>query len=118
MILIGDISVFILFVIIGDSGHEIQYPNMLLRTALPFAICWIAISPVFGTFKHEIITDLQMTLVKIPLTWIFCGVVAIIIRSGMADMPFLWSFTLVSIIVQGILLTSWRILVNRTLRFL
>ena len=118
VILIGDISVFVLFVIIGDSDHEIQYTNTLLRTSLPFGICWIAISPAFGTFKHSTITDLRMILVKIPLTWIFCGVVAIIIRSGMADMPFLWSFTLVSIIVQGILLTSWRILVNRTLRFL
>ena len=118
MIFIGDISVFILFVIIGDYGHEIQYTNMLLRTALPFAICWIAISLVFGTFKHETITDLQMTLVKIPLTWIFCGAVAIIIRSEMADRPFIWSFTLVSIAVQGVLLTGWRILVNRALRCL
>ena len=115
---LGDLSIFVLFVIVGQSGHDIQYTDTLLRTSLPFAICWITISPVFGTFKHSTITDLQMTLLKIPLIWIFCGVVAIFIRSGLVDRPFIWSFILVSIVVQGVLLTGWRILVNRALRLL
>ena len=41
---LGDMTVFLLFVFLGKAEHEISVAQALFRTALPFGLAWLIIS--------------------------------------------------------------------------
>ena len=108
VVLLGDITVFLAFVILGKTEHGIIQSRALLRTALPFAIVWCAISPWLGAYRASTLYNLRTTAWRIPLIWLLCGFVALLARGILTDRPLTLAFTLVAIAVQGALLVSWR----------
>ena len=108
MVLLGDITVFLAFVILGKTEHGIIQSRALLRTALPFAIVWCAISPWLGAYRTSTLHNLRTTAWRIPLIWLLCGFVALFVRAILTDRPLTLAFALVAIAVQGALLVSWR----------
>ena len=108
IVVAGDIAVFLAFVIFGKTGHEITLGQALLRTALPFGLVWVAGSPWLGAYKASTVFDLSTMAQKIPLTWLLCGLVALVGRATLTDASLVPSFVIVSIAVQGVLLISWR----------
>ena len=108
VVLLGDITVFLAFVILGKTEHGIIQSRALLRTALPFAIVWCAISPWLGAYRASTLYNLRTTAWRIPLIWLLCGLVALLARALLTDRPVAPAFVLVALAVQGALLVSWR----------
>jgi hypothetical protein len=108
VVLLGDMSVFLAFVILGKTEHGIIQSRALLRTALPFAIVWCAISPWLGAYRASTLYNLRTTAWRMPLIWLLCGFVALFARALLTDRPLTLAFAFVAIAVQGALLVSWR----------
>ena len=107
-VVLGDMSVFLAFVILGKAEHEITLVQALVRTALPFAIVWFASSPWLGAYRSSTLYNPRTTAWKIPLIWLLCGLVALFARALLTDRPLILTFAIVAIAVQGVLLVSWR----------
>ena len=108
VVLLGDLAVFLVFVALGKTEHGIIQSRALLRTALPFAIVWCAISPWLGAYRASTLHNLRTTAWRIPLIWLLCAFVALLVRAILTDRPMTLAFALVAIAVQGALLVSWR----------
>ena len=108
VVVVGDIAVFLAFVIFGNTEHEITFGQTLIRTALPFGFVWVIGGLWLGAYKVSTLYDLGMTMWKIPLIWLLCGLTALVIRAALTDASLILSFAVVSTLVQGLLLLSWR----------
>ena len=108
VVVLGDMSVFLAFVILGKAEHGITLGQALVRTALPFAIVWFASSPWLGAYRFSTLYNPRTAAWNIPLIWLLCGIVALFARALLTDRPFILAFAIVAIAVQGVLLISWR----------
>ena len=108
VVVVGDIAVFLAFVIFGNTEHEITFGQTLIRTALPFGLVWVIGGLWLGAYKASTLYDLGTTMWKIPLIWLLCGLTALVIRAALTDASLILSFAVVSTLVQGLLLLSWR----------
>jgi len=108
VVVAGDMAVFLAFVIFGKAEHEITLGQASLRTALPFGFVWAVCSPWLGGYKVSTLYNLSTMAWKIPLIWLLCGLVALVGRALLTDASLILSFAIVSIVVQGVLLISWR----------
>ena len=108
LLALGDFSVFLLFVIVGKSEHDITLSQSFIRTVIPFSISWFTMSPLLGSYRFSTIYNFRKSIFKLPIIWIICGIFAIIIRSFILDRSIVMAFVIVSILVQGILLIGWR----------
>ena len=108
VVVLGDISVFLAFVILGKAEHGTPLGQGLVRTALPFAIVWFASSPWLGAYKSSTLYNPRTTAWKIPLIWLLSGLVAVFVRALLTDRPLILAFVIVAVAVQGVLLVSWR----------
>ena len=118
VVILGDIAVFILFVLLGKAEHGVTLSEALFRTALPFGVIWLISSPWLGAYKASTLSDLRTMLWKIPLIWLLCGLVGLFARIVLTGQPLIMSFALVAIIVQGVLLLSWRSIFLLVIRWL
>ena len=117
-IVIGDICVFMLFIVFGKSEHGVTLWQSFIRTLLPFAIAWFSISPWLGSYRASTLYSFRKIAFKIPFTWILCGVFAVIARALITDSSFLITFAIVAILFQGLFLIIWRcIFMLITLRY-
>ena len=108
VVAVGDITVFLAFVIFGKAEHEITLGQALLRTALPFGFVWVVGSPWLGAYKSSTLYNLNVLAWKLPLIWLVCGLVALVGRAVVTDASLILSFSIVSIAIQGVLLICWR----------
>lgn len=108
VVVLGDMAVFLAFVILGRAEHGIIEGRAFVRTALPFAAAWFAISPWFGAYRASTLYNPRTTAWRIPLIWLLCGVVALLARALLVDRPLTVAFALVAIAVQGMLLVGLR----------
>jgi len=111
IVVIGDLSVFLAFVLLGMAEHGAGMNQAILCTALPFGISWIVISPWLGAYKESTLfgsKHLVKNLCKLSLIWLICGTVALVARSLLTDRLFIVAFAVVSILAQWFLLIIWR----------
>lgn len=108
VVALGEICIITLFVILGKYEHGVSIRQSYTRTALPFLISWFAISPWLGSYKMTTVYGLKQTIWRIPLIWISCGLIAIIVRGVLTDSPLVINFIVVSIAVQGLGIIVWR----------
>lgn len=104
----SDLAVFGGFVLLGKAEHGMVQEGAFIRTALPFAIVWFVSSPWLGGYNSSTILDFKTTVWKVPVIWILCASLALLIRAILSDRPLTTAFSLVSIVVQGGLLLGWR----------
>ena len=105
---LGDLAVFGIFVAVGGTEHGVGYGGAALRTALPFAAVWFAISPWLGVFRVSTMMSVWDTAWKIPLIFLACGVIAIVLRAWLTDRGLQLTFTLVAIGTQTVMVFWWR----------
>ena len=106
---LGDLAVFAIFVVAGRAEHGIIQEAAFWRTALPFAAVWFALSPWLGAFRMAILKSAKASAWRIPLIWLACGVIAILLRAWLTDRTFQLAFALVAIGVQAVMLLGWRV---------
>ena len=108
VVLFGDMAVFAAFVIFGEIGHGMIDGRALIRTALPFAMTWCIVAPWFGVFRASAVYSIRMLIWKIPLTWMLCGMIALLARALLTEGSLTPVFVLVALTFQGVLLVGWR----------
>ena len=107
----ADIGVFVGFIIIGGAEHQITQSHALVRTALPFGLSWFAIAPWLGVYKKATFLDLKKTLCRLPLVWILCASIGLMIREVFIGHHSPPVFAIIAISMQGAMLLGWRIVV-------
>ena len=105
---VGDIGVFLAFVILGEVEHGITLSRSFFRTALPFSIAWFVISPWFGGYATSTLYNYRNTIEKIPAIWLVAGIVAFFARAIISARPLILVFAIIAIAVQGVALVGWR----------
>ena len=105
---LGDLAVFGIFVFAGRAEHGIIQDAAFWRTALPFAAVWFLLSPWLGAFRASTLTSLRTSAWSIPLIWLMCGVIAVVLRAWLTDRTFQLVFAIVAIGVQAVMLLGWR----------
>ena len=102
---LGDLAVFGIFVFAGRAEHGIIQDAAFWRTALPFAAVWFLLSPWLGAFRASTLTSLcGLWHGGVPLIWLVCGVIAVVLRAWLTDRTFQLVFAIVAIGVQAVML--------------
>ena len=107
---LGDALVFVLFVVLAPIEHGMVQIEAFGRTALPFAGVWFLASPWLGAFRLSTLTRLRLAAWRVPLIWLGCGIVAVMLRVWLTDRTFSWAFTIASITAVAVMLLAWRVL--------
>ena len=107
---LGDALVFVLFIALTPIEHGSVEIEAFWRTALPFAGVWFLASPWLGAFRASTLTRLRQAVWRIPLIWLGCGIAAVMLRVGLTDRTFSWTFTIASIAFLAAMLLAWRLL--------
>ena len=107
---LGDALVFVLFIALTPIEHGSVEIAAFWRTGLPFAGVWLLVSPWLGAFRISTLTRWRLAVWRIPLTWLGCGIVAVLLRVWLTDRTFSWAFTIASITLVAAMLLSWRTL--------
>ena len=70
VVVLGDLAVFLVFVILGTAEHEIIQVQAFVRTTLPFAIIWFVGSPWLGAYQAPMLYNSKQIAWKLPLIWL------------------------------------------------
>ena len=105
---LGDALVFVLFVALTPIEHGSVEIAAIWRTGLPFAAVWLLASPWLGAFRISTLTRLRLAVWRVPLIWLGCGIVAVILRVWLTDRTFSWAFSVASITLIAAMLLGWR----------
>ncbi len=112
-LIIGDILVFIIFAIIGDTSHGklsgLASVGHSIVVALPFIISWFLVSPFMGMFRRELLTQPRAMAIRTLWAWIPAWVIAMILRGIFFDhgipAP---AFMAIALLFNAALLEIWR----------
>ena len=113
---LGDALVFVLFVALTPIEHGSVEIAAIWRTGLPFAAVWFLASPWLGAFRASTLTSWRTAAWRIPLIWLGCGIVAVMLRVWLTDRTFSWAFTIASIALVAAMLLAWRTALTFTAR--
>ena len=107
----GDIIVFLIFAIIGRRSHS-EAGNIFgpVITALPFAAAWFLVAPFVGAFKRGLERNTGKFALRTFLAWLAAWPIAMLFRGIFVDKgvpP--WTFALITLISNTILLQAWRV---------
>ena len=80
----------------------------MLRNTLPFALAWLVLGQRLGAFPAAPPATMRGVLVQVLKAWPFCGLAGLVVRSLMSGRPWAWSFVIIALLVQGLLLIVWR----------
>src|SRR5579864_2965573 len=88
-LVIGDILVFVIFAIIGDTSHgKLSGLASILHSilvALPFIAGWFIVSPFLGMFRRDILTRPRAMAVRTLRAWIPAWIIAMYLRGIFFD---------------------------------
>ena len=113
---LGDALVFVLFIALTPIEHGSVEIAAIWRTGLPFAGVWLLASPWLGALRVSTLTNWRLAVWRIPLIWLGCGIVAVLLRVWLTDRTFSWAFTIASIAFLAAMLLAWRLLLLATRR--
>jgi hypothetical protein len=112
-LVIGDVMVFIIFVIIGDTSHGqlnglASVPQIVL-IALPFIAGWFIVSPFIGMFRRDIFTQPRAMAIRTIWAWIPAWVIAMLLLGifqyhAVPPTPFM----IVALVFNLTILEIWR----------
>ena len=111
VLVMGDIIVFLIFAAIGRRSHS-EAGNVfgIAITALPFAVAWFLVSPFVGVFKRGLEYNTGKMSLRTLLAWFAAWPVAMLLRGIFVDKGIPpWTFALITLITNTILLQLWRV---------
>ena len=111
ILVIGDMIVFLVFAIIGRRSHS-ETGDFLgpVITALPFAAGWFLVAPFVGAFKRGLERNTGQFALRTFLAWLAAWPVAMLLRGVFVDKAVPpWTFALITLISNTILLQVWRV---------
>lgn len=112
-LVVGDAISFLVFAGLGRNQHSeasgLGALGQVALTALPFALGWFLVSPWVGAYRRAATTSVRRMLGRTELAWLASYPVALILRVLIApDHQMPWTFALVILLANAILLGLWR----------
>src|SRR5712692_1974130 len=110
---IGDVMVFLIFVIIGDTSHGklsgLASILHIILVALPFIAGWFIVSPFMGMFRRDILTQPRAMAIRTIWAWIPSWVIAMLLLGifqyhAVPPTPFM----IVALVFNLTILEIWR----------
>lgn len=106
---IGDAIVLVIFSAIGRTNHGEELDIIgLLKTAAPFVISWLTLSPFLGAFSREATSSKLSIPVRIIPPWFVSISVALTVRGILKEAFPPTPFIIVSMTATYVLLVIWR----------
>ena len=110
-IISGDLILIFTFVGLGTIGHkDIDFIQIVIRNFVPFGLAWVLITGSLITFHPSNLFSIKKIFLVIPSMIVFSSLVAIFVRALVFDTGFIWTFYLVAIGVQTVMIVIWRVL--------
>ena len=114
---LGDVLVFLIFAVIGRRSHGeaagLTSALQVVWTALPFLLAWFVISPFVGAFRRELMTEPKKMARRVVLAWVASWPIALflhfVFEREVPSASTVFSFGLVTLIVNSIFLLIWRV---------
>lgn len=106
----GDLLMFLLFAVLGLLSH--RQPLVVARVievALPFLLAWFVLAPLLGAFHSPVLDYPKQTAWRVPLLWLLCGIVGLLLRSWWFHRPVVPVFAAIVLVANAVLLTVWRV---------
>ncbi len=110
ILIFGDILTILVITLIGFASHGEAGLSFLPRIAailFPLLIAWFVLSPFFGLFQQEIISNLKQ-LWRPMLAMIFAGPLAVVIRGLTLNAPIIPIFAVVLSTTAAFGMLIWR----------
>ncbi len=107
----GDITVLILFSLLGRSFHKMEFDfSSFLLTTLPFLFFWIFIGLLIGVFSQNIHLQIWVMIKKVALNTLIAVPLAILLRQLILGRPTDLSFLYASWAAVFSFILLWRLL--------
>ncbi|MFC3959361.1 DUF3054 domain-containing protein [Halovivax cerinus] len=120
LVTVGDGVVVTAFIAFGLWTHGIEpwtVPGYTLRTAAPFVIGWLLVTPVVGTYRDRTWSSFRRSAAVVGVTWLGATLLGGAIRSTAlvpgAAPP---SFLLVNAALGLVFVVPWRVFVTAATR--
>ena len=111
LIISGDLVLIFTFVGLGSVGHKgIDFMQIVIRNFIPLGVSWVLITSSLAAFRPSNLLSIKKILLLIPLMIVCSSLVAIFVRAFIFDTEFIWTFYLVAIGVQILMIVMWRLL--------
>lgn len=112
-LVVGDAVSFLVFAGMGRNQHGetsgLGALGQVALTAVPFALGWFLVSPWVGAYRRKLTDTVRRMAVRTELAWLASYPVALILRVLIApDHQMPWTFALVILLANAILLGVWR----------
>jgi len=108
LLALGDLAAFLAFGALGLASHEDAITaKTIARAVLVFPVAWFVIAPWLGAFSERAVAGRE-SLVRIAVTWLVAGVVALCARALIFDRALLNAFFVIALLGNGVLLLAWR----------
>lgn len=112
-LVVGDAVSFLVFAGMGRNQHGetsgLGALGQVALTAVPFALGWFLVSPWLGAYRRKLTDTVRRMAVRTELAWLASYPVALILRVLIApDHQMPWTFALVILLANAILLGVWR----------
>ena len=104
----GDFFVITLFVILGLNSHDGISLEGWARNAVPLMAAWSAIGLALGVFRTEITTNLTAIFHRVAIAWPITAVAGLVARYLVVDHGLEFSFVIVTILINLVMLLAWR----------
>ena len=115
-LIIGDILVFLIFVIIGRSNHTLSLTDLgaIVTTAAPFGLAWFLVAPWFGLFRAEVRGNWQKVVPRLLLAWVLVGgplslIFWALLRGRTIPGGIIPTFAIVTLVSTTLFLLIWRV---------
>jgi hypothetical protein len=116
----GDLLLFLIFAAMGRASHGLllEGPPLwgVVRAAIPFALAWLMLIPLFGGHRPDPSATFARVGVRTGLAWLGAWSLGLALRSLLLGRPAPLAFALITLIGNGALLLAWRLLLHAALR--
>jgi hypothetical protein len=111
LLVVGDLIVVLLFSAIGRVSHQMTPdPKSVLYTALPFAVAWLIVGALVGTFKTASVEGVGRAFKMTILTVVLAAPLGVLLRSLLLGRMMILSFWIVGSVSLAVLMLAWRLL--------
>ena len=87
VVLLGDMAVFLAFVVLGRSEHGSSRAERSSARRCRSPSHGLVISPWLGACRASTLYNAKTAVWRVPLIWVLCGVVGLLARALLTDRP-------------------------------
>ncbi len=109
VLVVGDLLAFLLFGALGRASHGLEVSlGTAVGAASPFALAWLGMGLLLGTLRPERAARPLEAIKWAWLTWGGAWPVGLLLRSWILQRPIVWTFALVVLGTNLVILGLWR----------